>query len=58
MLVLTRKNNEGVLILDEEGNILARVVVVKTTQGKVQVGIEADPQTKILREELYEGEEA
>jgi carbon storage regulator CsrA len=57
MLILTRKNNEGVVVLDEEGQILVSFTVLKTTQGKAQVGIDALPAIKILRDELYLGED-
>ena len=52
MLVITRKDQEGFVLIDEDGNTIARVVVVKTTNGKAQVGVEAPASVKILRDEL------
>ena len=51
MLVLSRKNNEGIVI---DGNIFITIIRVK---GKsVKLGIEAPGDRKILRQELYEVE--
>lgn len=52
MLVITRKDQEGFVILDDQGQVVAEVTVVKTTQGKAQVGIEAPKHIKVLRNEL------
>ena len=52
MLVLTRKDHQAILMLDENGRLLARVVPVKTSTGKVRLGIEAPSDIKVLREEL------
>ena len=47
MLVLTRKPGEEILIA---GNI--RVVVVRTKNGSVQLGIEAPREIEVIRGEL------
>lgn len=47
MLILTRKPNETIEIHGP-----ARVVVMKTKSGRVTLGVEADPQTLVLRGEL------
>ncbi len=47
MLVLTRKVGQRVLI----GNNVA-VTIVRVSQGTVRLGIEAPPETPIVREEL------
>lgn len=56
MLVITRRNEEGVVIFDENDNLVARVSAIKTTNGKAQLGFEAPRHVKILREELVERE--
>lgn len=50
MLVLTRRVGESIRVGD---NIV--VTLVQATPGKVRIGIEAPPETVILREELVEG---
>jgi carbon storage regulator len=47
MLVLTRKVGQRVLIGDN-----VAVTVVRVSQGTVRLGIEAPPETPIVREEL------
>lgn len=48
MLVITRKNNESILIGD---NI--EIVVVKIDDGSVKLAINAPKDIQILRKELY-----
>lgn len=48
MLVITRKNNESILIGD---NI--EIVVVKIDDGSVKLAINAPKEIQILRKELY-----
>ncbi len=50
MLVLSRKNNQSILIRGKEGEI--RVVVVESEKGKIRLGIEAPKGYLILREEV------
>jgi carbon storage regulator len=50
LLVLSRKNNQSILIRGREGEI--RVVVVESEKGKIRLGIEAPKGYLILREEV------
>jgi carbon storage regulator CsrA len=52
MLVLTRKKHESISIYDENEQLLAKILVVRTSLGSVRLGIETDPNHKILRDEL------
>ena len=49
MLILTRKQNESVIIDD---NI--KVIVISDKHGQVQLGIDAPEDVEIGREEIYE----
>lgn len=49
MLVLTRKNNESIII----GNNI-EVKILKSENGKVSIGIEAPKEIEINRKEIYE----
>ncbi|MBQ7980153.1 MAG: carbon storage regulator, partial [Oscillospiraceae bacterium] len=51
MLVITRKNNEGVRIGD---NIT--VTVVETSRDRVKIGIDAPADVRIIRNELFDTE--
>lgn len=51
MLVITRKVGEGLII---GGNI--RVTVVDTARDRVKVGIDAPPDIRIIRNELFDTE--
>lgn len=53
MLVLTRKANEEILIGD---NI--RIKVVAISGNRVRLGISAPSDTRVMREEMFEMEEA
>lgn len=52
MLVLTRKENEVIVIGEGEDQI--RIMVVKTGSSKIQIGVEAPRHVKVLRGELVE----
>lgn len=54
MLVLTRKFKEKLIIRDREGQSQIEVTVLKIQGGKVSIGIKADRNWEILREELVE----
>lgn len=49
MLVLTRKPGEGILIGDD-----IRITVVEIKGGGIRIGIEAPPDKKIYRQEVYD----
>ena len=49
MLVLTRKVGEGLVIGDE-----IRITVVEIKGGGIRLGIEAPPEVKIHRQEVFE----
>lgn len=55
MLVLSRKQNEEVMIGDETfmvGDQIIRIIVFKISGGQVKLGIEADRRVPIRRGEL------
>lgn len=49
MLVLTRKQGEGIIIGDD-----VRIVVLEGGDGAVRLGIEAPKDKKIYRQEVYQ----
>ncbi|MGM0370402.1 MAG: carbon storage regulator CsrA [Bacillota bacterium] len=49
MLVLTRKENESIMIGDQ-----IKVTVVESSGGQIRLGIEAPQEIEIYREELYQ----
>jgi len=49
MLVLTRKEGEGIVIGDE-----IKVTILENKEGKIRLGIEAPRDQTIHREEVYE----
>ena len=49
MLILTRNQNESVIIDDE-----IRITVLSDKHGRVKLGIEAPEDVEIWREEIYE----
>lgn len=51
MLVITRKNGEGFLIGED-----VRVTVVETSKDRVKIGIDAPPDVRIIRNELFDTE--
>lgn len=54
MLVLTRKTDQGLRIFDVDGRYIGRVVVlgVDRENGRVKLGVDADPRFVVLRDEL------
>jgi carbon storage regulator len=50
MLVLSRKVDERIRIGDE-----IWITVLKIQNGKVRIGVEADPSIQVLRDELVDG---
>lgn len=51
MLVITRKNGEGLLIGEN-----VRITVVETSKDRVKLGIDAPSDVKIIRNELFDTE--
>jgi carbon storage regulator len=49
MLILTRKQNESIVIDDD-----IRITVLSDKHGQVKLGIEAPDDVKIWREEIYQ----
>jgi carbon storage regulator len=49
MLILTRKQNESIVIDDD-----IRITVLSDKHGQVKLGIEAPEDVEIWREEIYE----
>ena len=49
MIVLSRKPGEAILIADD-----IRIVVLKTSSGRISLGIEAPADVRVLREEIRE----
>ena len=49
MLILTRKEGEKVFIGTD-----IKISIIAVSENQVKIGIEAPPNVKILREELYE----
>ncbi len=52
MLVLSRKLNERIELLDEHGNLLGSVAVVKIQGNRIALGITAPAKVKVLRSEI------
>lgn len=58
MLVLSRKKNTGLVILDTEDKVIGRISIVDIDRGVVRVGIEGDKsRIRVLRDELINGKE-
>lgn len=55
MLILTRKNKEGVLI-EVDGTVI-EVDVKRTSAGKVSLAFNAPPRVRIVRREVLERED-
>lgn len=49
MLILTRKQNESVIIGDD-----IKVTVISNRNGQVKLGIEAPEDVEVWREEIYD----
>jgi carbon storage regulator len=49
MLVLTRKSGEGIIIGED-----IRITILENKEGRIRIGIEAPPEKKIYRTEVYE----
>lgn len=54
MLCISRKRNESFVLTDERTGQQAKVVILSTADGKVRIGIEADPSVRIMRSELLD----
>lgn len=51
MLVVTRKNNEGVVVVNRQTGEVIKIRVLLLTE-KIKVGIDAPEKFEIIREEL------
>ena len=49
MLVLTRKSGEGIVIGDD-----IKITILENREGRIRIGIDAPPDKKIFRLEVYE----
>lgn len=54
MLVVTCRQNEGTVIIDANGKVVAINKVVSVEGGKVRIGTEANRDVTILRTTVYE----
>jgi carbon storage regulator CsrA len=54
MLVLTRKENELIYIVNDETGDVVTVSINEVRSDRVKVGIQADQKYKIIRAEIYE----
>ncbi len=55
MLVLTRKNQESVVIGGADGfHRLLKVTVLQITRGRVRLGFDVDPGVPVYRSEVWE----
>jgi len=55
MLVLARKTSEKIVITTSNNEVI-ELTILSVDQRKVKLGIKADPETRIFREELIEEE--
>jgi len=55
MLILSRKKEEVILIVDSEGKELASVMVSEIYRTRVKLGITARDNLTVLRKELVDG---
>lgn len=53
MLVLTRKEDEQIVIYDESG-VIAKVKINKIDRNQVRIGVEAESHIKIDRDEIFD----
>lgn len=55
MLILTRKNRESVVVMENEsGEVMLKVTVLEIEGGRVKLGFEAEHRLPIHRQEIYE----
>lgn len=57
MLILKRDIDESVSIFDKDGRLICEVTVVHKTRSYVHLGFDADPDIKIVRNELINKED-
>ncbi len=53
MLVLLRKEEEKIVLCDEDGTVIATVSVQRILGSKVRIGIDAIRDVKVYRQEVY-----
>lgn len=51
MLVLSRRRSE-VIHLVQNGEVIAKIILVSSTDEKARIGIDAPPSIKIIRQEI------
>jgi carbon storage regulator CsrA len=52
MLVLSRKLNEQIELIDDHGNLLGSIMVVKIQGNRIALGITAPAKVKVIRSEV------
>lgn len=53
ILVLSRQQDEAIMITDRDGTLLVKVIVTNIREDKVQLGFHAPKHITIDREEIY-----
>jgi carbon storage regulator CsrA len=53
MLVLTRKENERIVVVNKEGEIIMTICLTAIQGNKVRLGFEAGSELEIWRQEVY-----
>jgi len=54
LLCLSRRTGEKVILRDEDGRLIAEILITYIDRGKVRLGIKADHSVKIYRDEIDE----
>lgn len=54
MLILSRRQNESIIITNNAGKPITEITVVKIDTNQVKIGINAPVDYKVWRKELYE----
>jgi carbon storage regulator CsrA len=54
MLILTRRINESIIIVDSNNDILAQIIVTNIDKNQVKLGINTSVGNNVWRNEMYE----